>query len=230
MGGDMFSDRAFNIALAVSFTWHIICVLTVNVVVLPGRYNTRDLTSVSFLGPILEKTALEIMLTGKPSAVTTTYQRGPGYTHSIELKKDIPSGNTVKRHINDDAEENMERALGRVFSRDKEAPEVTGKSGARRPYFGDAGEIGGDLSRRAVIYRPEKPKIPVWAAADAPFKLELEFIVSPQGEVAQVSPAVSSGSPEVDLLAIRYLKRWKFAPFDGSGEGQKGSISFIFER
>ena len=92
----MFTNRAFNTAFIISLACHLICMFTVNIVILPGRYKIRELTSVSFLGPILEKTALEIILANKPIAVTTSYQRDLKYRHSISKKeKPIAKNNTT---------------------------------------------------------------------------------------------------------------------------------------
>ena len=76
---------------------------------------------------------------------------------------------------------------------------------------------------------PKKPVLPSWIDASSPFKLKLEFIVSVQGDVKEIIPAVSSGNPEVDILATQYLRGWRFAPLaHGGNEEQKGSVILIF--
>ncbi len=227
----MFSNRVFNAALLISLTWHLICMFTVNIVVLPGKYRTRELTSVSFLGPILGKTALEIILANKPVAVTTRYRRGLKYKHTIDKKEKLLIKNDVKKHIDIHAENSIGRALDRVFRKDKEIPNIVTKTSGREAYFKGSGEISRHILNREVIYKPEEPKLPAWIAASSPFRMELEFIISVHGEVEEVVPVVSSGSAEVDLLGIRYLKNWRFAPLAQSSDKRgKGRVKFIFER
>lgn len=227
----MFSNRIFNTAFLISLTWHLICMFAVNIVVLPGKYRMRDLTKVSFLGPILEKTALEIILANKPVAITTSYQRDLRYRHSIDTKQSQPLGNNLKGHLDARAEDNMAAILGRTPDRDKETPDVVMKASGREVYFKTSGDISGPVSHREVIYKPEKPKLPAWVDARSPFTLELEFIVLPQGDVKGIAPVVSSGNPDIDLIGMRYLNSWKFVPLaQESSEEQKGRAKFIFER
>lgn len=224
----MFNNRGFNAAFVLSLAWHLLCMGAVNIVILPGNYQARDMTSVSFLGPILEKTALEIILANKPVAVTTSYRRGLRYNHALSEKATLPMGNKREMPISTDAD-NIDRALNRLPRKDKEIPNFAKKTVATSGYSGGLGEISGNISDRELIYRPEKPELPAWVSGDLSFSMELEFIVSAQGEVEEVIPVAASGSPEVDLLGIRYLKSWRFAPLAKGAEGQRRNrIKFIF--
>lgn len=205
----------------------------VDVVVLPGKYKARGLTSVSFLGPILDKTALEIMLVNKPVAVTTRYQHRLKYRHSFDKKEKLSlkdgAGDEAKKHISTHAVDNMGKILGMRFRADKEVPNMIRGKERYDTYFRSSSKISGPVAKREVIYKPRKPKLPSWIATMVPFMLELEFSVSTQGDVNEVVPVVSSGNPEVDLLGVRYLKSWKFAPLaQGLSEEQRGRIKVIF--
>lgn len=230
----MFANRAFNIAFIVSLTWHLVCMFAFNVVVLPGRYKTRDLTSVSFLGPILEETALQIMLVNKPVAVTTRYRHSLKYTHSFD-RKDEPllvneTTDEARRHVSANVEDNISNALGIIFRKDKELPNIVKGIGRRDTHFRGSSGISGAIAEREIIYKPNKPKLPSWITASVPYMVELDFRVSSQGEVKEVVPAVSSGNPEVDLLGIRYLKGWKFAPLTRDRDDEeRGRIKLVFE-
>lgn len=205
----------------------------VDVVVLPGRYKARDLSSVSFLGPILEETALQIMLVNKPVAVTTRYQHGLKYTHHIAEKEELPlrdeTTDQAKRYVSANAEDSIGGSLGVSFRKRKEIPNIVKGMSKHATHPGSPSMISGDIAKREVIYKPKKPKLPSWITASVPFVVELDFCVLPQGEVKEVVPAVSSGNPEVDLLGIRYLKSWKFAPLaQNRDEEQGGRVKFIF--
>lgn len=229
----MFTNKAFNIAFLTSLVWHLFCMSTVNIVVLPGKYKMRELTSVSFLGPLLEKTALEILLINKPVAITTSYQHSLKYRHSFEKKEVSPlkdeTKDEAKMYISTRAEDSIGKALGKSVCKDKEVPNVVKETKRKYVQLKSSSGILGPVAKREVIYKPTKPKLPSWVTASAPFILELEFSVSAQGEVNEVIPAISCGNPEVDLLAIRYLKSWKFAPLvQDLPDEQKSRIRLIF--
>jgi len=229
----MFKNRVFNIAFLFSLTWHVVCVSAVNVVILPGKYKARDLTSVSFLGPILEETALEIMLVNKPVAIMTKYRHALKYTHAIAERRESPlskdRGDEVNIHEAAATEDRMRSALAMSIRTAKETPGVIRKRGRRYAPVKPSGSISGSLAGREVIFRPKQPELPSWIDASSPYVLEFELSVSAQGEVSEVVPVVSSGNPEVDLLGIRYMKGWKFVPLaHGTGAGQNGRIKLVF--
>ena len=230
----MFTNKAFNITFLISLVWHLFCMSFINIVVLPGRYKTRELTSVSFLGPILERTALEIMLINKPVGVTTRYQYSSKSPYSLDRKEKLPLENETKdeakKYISTHSEDNMGKVPGTILQSDKEVPNpsITKETRAKDAYKG-LNEISGPVAAREVIFKPSKPELPSWITAGVPFTLELEFSVSTQGEIKKIVPVVSSGNPEVDLLGIRYLKGWKFAPLThGLQRDESGRIKFIF--
>ena len=223
----MFNNRSLNIALAISFTWHVFCMSAFNIVVLPGKYAARDLTSVSFLGPILGNTALDIILANKPVAVTTIYRRERRYRHVVEMREERFLGDKAKKHISDYAEKSISKALNTLFRKDKEVPSIAKADVQKKIYPKTGDRIEGAVAEREVIYKPKRPEVPWWITTNEPFNLELEFFVSGQGEVKEVIPVISSGNADVDLLGIRYLKGWRFAPLaKGQDAAEKGRISF----
>jgi type II secretory pathway component PulC len=58
----MFKDRTFNTAIILSIMWHIFWLSIITVVVTPKESRPIKFPKVSFLGPILEKGALEVRL------------------------------------------------------------------------------------------------------------------------------------------------------------------------
>jgi len=58
----MFKDRTFNTAILLSVAWHIFWLSIITVVVTPKESKAIKFPKVSFLGPILEKGALEVRL------------------------------------------------------------------------------------------------------------------------------------------------------------------------
>ena len=226
----MVNNSAFNVAFIISLVWHLVCMSAVNIVVLPGKFKARKLTSVSFLGPILETTALNIILADKPVAIAVSYRTDLKYRRGFgkDGKNDV--SDPVKRYIRNNTEDNMRKMLSVPFQENKDVPDII-IAGIKRQNGRrfDSSDISGSAARRTLFFKPVQPKLPDSIPASAPFKLELKFSVLPQGEVGRVIPVVSSGNPEVDLLGIRYLKSWKFFPLvGGSDEEQWSRITFIF--
>ncbi len=224
----MFTNKTFRTAFLISLIWHASCIYAVNIVVLPGRYAMRNLTSVSFLGPILEETALEIILANKPAAVTTSYQRDLKYMHHLDGRKKSIDIENEKKFLLAKTEEDIERVFSKGFTDRKEIPQVITKKILKEDVRNKRGIIG-PLADRELLYKPAKPLLPSWISEKTTFTLELEFIVSSQGEIKKVIPVVSSGNPDVDLIGIRYLKAWRFAPAASTQKEEKGRIRLTFE-
>ncbi|MBU4375854.1 MAG: hypothetical protein KKD29_00055 [Candidatus Omnitrophica bacterium] len=224
-----FVNRAFGIALAISVLWHIVAISAVNIVALPGGYKMRELTAISFLGPILEKTALDIMMANKPVAVRTDYEVNNKIAPEIRTwMKEVPVQDKAAMDMAKKSEEKIGESLGISFRETKEVPAFTrhpkkSKRAARQK----EGEISGDVASREVFYKPEKPRVPEPISGAAPFNMELKFSVSPQGDVQEIIPLVSSGNADADLLGIRYLKNWKFTPLGTSTQNEQWGVARI---
>lgn len=229
---DKHRDRAGDkiiIALAISFLWHIIAISAVNIVVLPCGYKMRELTAVSFLGPILEKTALDIMMANKPVAVRTEYE------DNVEILpdrrawlKEAPAPGATRMNIAKKSEERMGGLLRASFREAKEVPPFTRPlKELKRAVTQKEGEISGAAASREVFYRPETPRVPRSISDAAPFNMELKFSVSAQGDIREVIPVVSSGNADVDLIGIRYLKSWKFTPLGSGARNEQWGMARI---
>ncbi len=125
----------------------------------------------------------------------------------------------------------MGRALEMPFREVKDVPGADRRP-KPRPIKRDAAAgsgIFGPLADREISYKPPQPLLLGRAVAGEALNMELKFFVTAQGEVKEVIPVVSSGSAEADLLGIRYLKRWKFAPAARRGE-EWGRIKIVLSR
>jgi len=226
------SNRIFKIAFLVSLAWHLFCMSFFKIVVLPGRYHTRDLTKVSFLGPILEKTALEIMLVGKPTAVSTSYHHNLKYGHRTvtpQVKNDSLEVEPENPGMSTEPDSNFDFLKRGVLESVKEVPRMAMGREEDGALSACAGEDP-DTGEREIIYKGEKPKLPSWIDSSSAFYMELEFVVNEQGDVQEIAPKISSGNPEVDLIGIRYLKSWRFAPSSAIlGREDRRSVKLYFE-
>lgn len=93
-------------------------------------------------------------------------------------------------------------------------------------------EIEGEARERTVLL---KPPFPVYQSLLSTTqediigkycKVRLKIVITPDGRVKSVEKLVSSGSPKIDLMAIRYVKKWSFAPLkpDQPQNDQEGTL------
>ena len=89
--------------------------------------------------------------------------------------------------------------------------------------------IEGPLSHRAVMHRVI-PDYPVWAEEQGiTGTTRLYFTVAPGGRVeSDIRVVLTSGSPELDQLAIEALRAWRFVPSHSQDGSQWGTITFFF--
>lgn len=201
-------NRYFTIALAISAFCHLACMSFVTIVILPERAAAHEYTSVSFLGPILEKTALEIVMANKPAGIETRYSRLLLYRGDA----DIGSGAAISIGAGGILPSLGDAAIGSFYtaslSGKKALPPPGGsKAGSSKP---DKGIPAGDEFGRRLIYRPAFPELPPWVDGRLSYTVELRFKISGSGDVEAVEPFVSSGLPDVDMIGIRYVKSWRF--------------------
>ncbi len=100
------------------------------------------------------------------------------------------------------------------------------REGARRENRSPgAPEIGGDVGRdRQVLLRPEPPRVEIVN----PVTVEMEFWVSPAGDVTRVQP-LRTGEATLDRAAARYVKGFKFNALPDASMGeQRGTIRVRF--
>ncbi len=230
----MFSSRAFNITLIASFILHATLVTAVNIVVLPAKFKVREFTSISFLGPILERRALDIRAASKPCSAATNYEsdlKGGREIRDVRSEA-FQASDIVSKNISARMEKRMNTALSMPFREVKDLPAAA--RNVKKVSRGERGTkdigISGPLAAREVFYRPAKPAVPGWISSDIPFNLELKFFVTAQGDVKEVIPVVSSGNAEIDLLGIRYLKEWKFTSLTGQGRDEWGRAKIVFSK
>lgn len=58
---EMFKDRVFNLAILLSIAWHVFWLSVITVVAAPRQTQVK-FSKVSFLGPILERGALDVRI------------------------------------------------------------------------------------------------------------------------------------------------------------------------
>lgn len=222
----MFRDRIFSISFLISLFGHLFWMTVITVITVPTGLSLGKYTKVSFLGPILEKTAFELMLDESNARFETLYRRPimPKYTFEVEI--DSPTKDTIGLFAERRRPFDFTFSPRSIFRESKATMPYFFKEGASS--FQEVPESESSVRRRAVVFKPDEiPRVPARIAKDRKrFRVQFKFIVSPDGSVENVRPVVSSGYPQVDMIGMDYLRKWRFTPLRASDK-QNGYVETL---
>jgi len=219
----MFKDRNFNLAVLFSGAWHLFWIFAITIVITPTVQPGNMYQEIDFLGPILEKTAFDLMAEeGKPQA-ETLYARSAVFVDKIYLKPQGPRRKVLKESAPDAVLDKFIFRLGDFVKDAKDVPLYFASEIRMREKEtvkpGAVSLIEGPAKTREIIYSPAPPKIPLGLYGDMEkISVSIKFFIADNGVVYHAEPVLSSGFPEVDLQAIRFIKRWRFSPLRFGGE------------
>lgn len=208
-------------ALAASVLWHFFLLFSVKVFVGGPVVPVERYSQVSFVGAILEE---KPMIADSGPGVKSM---GSGIDHMLMLSETVSV----------EAERVVPLSEIDALKEMSVAGEVTGeKQIPEKPfdkimvnYKTYPSEIEGPARFREVVYRPELPPYLRWDESlgvdvdilGDSFDIELKFWVSAEGKVESVERLSSSGHPTVDIVGIRYLKGWQFAPLKSGAKSER---------
>ncbi len=212
-----------------SIAWHLLWICGPSVVLVPGKVEQRKFPVITFLGPILEETAFRRRL-----AKASEFIEIPARTSLISDDPPLEIKLPEYRIPGEDKYRLGRKELTRLqepYASVKEVPRPISselKTNSSPVPF----KIEGPVRDRVVASRPPSPALPEWATVRAlKFAMKLKFWVSPEGIVGEVGPQISSGYPEIDLLGMRYMYKWRFQTLPSSVDQarQWGVISLNIE-
>ena len=229
--------HAFALALVASLVWHIFWFSSVKIFVSAPAVTDRSGSTVSFIGSILEDSPILSVKASVGAASDAEIRRLQDLAPlsrdpALFFEKDLViegrrlSGNEKLASISDfdilkemDAKYSADTAVGAKQIPEKPFDKVMVS------YKTYPSETAGPTRFREVIYKPELPAYLRWdegLGVDLDrlgniFSIELKFWVSPEGKVESIERLSSSGHPTVDLVGMRYLKGWQFAPLKAGG-------------
>lgn len=204
-------DRSLNIAIAVSVLWHFLLIASVNPVFKTGHIMKHD-TSISFLGSILER-----VIPGEEKPLMSGYVPKENKIGKIEtVESDFISAEPEKIEFFYPSDTVNFFNLNAYHKKD-----------AARVNFSDF-FIKGEAKDRVVIYKPDLDKFTVLPSDfNSDFSANIRFKISKEGFVEYVECIASSGFPEIDRAAVRYIRKWQFVP--GPEDGQEGIARVSFK-
>lgn len=236
--GEVIARHAFALALAASLVWHLFWIFSVKIFVSAPAVADRSESAVSFIGSILEDSPVLSVKASSGTASDAELKRLQGLamlSQDLVVERSGLSGNKKLASVSDfdilkemDAKSSADTAVGAKQIPEKPFDKVMVSYKTYTP------EIEGPAKFREVIYKPELPAYLRWdegLGVDLDrlgniFSIELKFLVSPEGKVESIERLSSSGHPTVDLVGMRYLKGWQFAPLK-AGE-QWGTVKLNF--
>jgi len=222
-----FKNRNLNIALLISISWHLICIFLVTPVLGSGGIKENS-TTISFLGSILGKIAVV------PERSFTLDR--VSLVQKIERMRDVDSGEfdltspeSAPKIIDTEPDKEKFVSFGdrykaiafKMHHRRKERSRIK---------FRDVA-VTGEARNRTILYRPALSKIlTATSYFSSNYNVNIKFNVSEHGFVERPECVVSSGYPEIDQIAVRYVRMWQFVPYsDGSESGQEGVVRLNLE-
>jgi len=204
-------DRNLNIAILISVFWHFFCIFLFNPALATG--NIREYkTSISFLGDILENV---IVGDEKPfTAVSVSME------HKLDKFEPIEAGFINTQPEKKDFFYSMDNRSSLNLS-------VYHKKESARVNFSDF-FIRGNARDRIITYKPDLGKITVLPSDfSSDFSSSVKFRISKDGFVKYAECVISSGVSEIDRAAIRYIRKWQFAP--NTEDDQEGIVRVSFK-
>ncbi len=210
-------SRNLRIALAISISIHIFFMSAFLIVPPKNLGRNKAYSKVEFLGPILEKTAFDIMLESSSGATKTSYNLGQKVFDAESLKVKFPGKRDVSRKMMPEVNKDMDVIAAKSIRGNKSIPEflleVVGKSALFKKEVLSERKIINNLPPLAVAKDEYGDKLQ--------FSILMKVLVNSDGAVVRAEPVTTSGYPQLDFMAAKYVKGWIFEPKAVSGgEGE----------
>ncbi|MDD4201909.1 MAG: hypothetical protein PHQ52_00390, partial [Candidatus Omnitrophica bacterium] len=201
--------NSFKIAIFFSILWHTLCLSIINIVIVTEPLESQDFSDITFLGPILGKTAFEMMADGSMQQTKTLYRLSTNKIwEEVDLEIDAP-----QRLVRQDFSEEIKNTAiiedqNLVSEHIKVVPEMV-----KNIYYNidkpiQNSDIEGPAKKREIVFRPDIP-VSSHFKQDAEENLELKYkiVLSKDGVVDMVIPIKVSSDPKITMMYTSYIKR-----------------------
>lgn len=195
--------RDLTYALLISFGIHIFGMSAVAIIIPGGAERLHSYTRVDFLGPILRKTAFDIMLENTPPPVITAYGYANISPETKLLGVRLPKKESSAQLFNKPFEDKMDIRVRGFLADYKVVPDLT---------FALADGERLSVARR-VLYKPEAPFIIKGLYGDKEnFTVRIKTLLDAGGNVKKAELVTTTGYPKLDIIISEFVKSWIFAP------------------
>ncbi len=207
---------------------HIFCMSVVAITSPPAREKMRSYSRVAFLGPLLRKTAFDIMLENANPVVRTTYRHmmsdsWSGYLRAAAPERHMSLTDKFSNYFTNNGLDSV--VIGFLYD-DKSTPDflltVERKISLRRH--------GLDERQRGTVYKPEAPVLaPGLYGEDDVFHIRVRAMVSGEGIVKRVEPITTTGYPGLDFMASKFVSGWIFEEREGAEKDEWEEIEVVLK-
>lgn len=213
----MFKNKILGISILLSTAWHLFWIFSVGIIITPTVETSNLYQEVDFLGPLLEKTAFDFMTEEAVPQSETLYATSSLFIENAYLRPKGPDRKIAKKTSHQSISDRFFLILRKYFHSDKETPpSITEEVNVRynkKTENKPSSPIEGPAKYLNIVYKPKLPSVPRGLYSDSDEHIvKLKFFVSENGIVRDVEPVISSGYTEIDFLAVRTLKKWRFSP------------------
>ncbi len=226
----------FKKALLISLSWHLFCFFAFTIVIVPIGIGPKRLSDIYFLGSILDKNSSDSSSTElasrsyiKHNRDNSIFSAGNGSSlKRIRVEKD------KSYHLN---QKDKSKLIGTIIDTDKKVINLDSKE-TKFQLKKEIPEISGQAKNRSVLFKPPLPDYESLMSnsnvdiSDLSLKVKLKVVISKDGSVKSAESIETSGYPEIDLIAIRYLKKWQFSLLspDSVGADEEGAVTIEFNK
>jgi len=210
-------------AILISLGAHIVAMSAVQIITPQDVLTMKPYTRVDFLGPILQKTAFDIMLENVSPDMRTAYGHDFPLSESGYLDVAVSKKGARLEFFPDQLESRMDDGVMDHLRGAKIVPDVgLGflRDGAALTDW-KSGIMGEDRSR-GILYRPPAPVImPGLYGDEKIYRLRVTALVDKEGNVSKAEVLTTTGYPRLDMIASKYVMGWIFEPkerYEASGE------------
>ena len=208
------------VALVLSVFAHLFFMTIVKIVTPEDLFKTEPFTRVTFLGPILEKTAFDIMVGIEDGAVQGGGMLIPSNFVRADLNVGLPELDPELGSFPFHAGKEMYGKISSSIAGEKDQPDMFfglryGQRVSPVPIVDKVNRSPSEFGDRSIIYQPPPPSVISDDLEDGDrFEVKVAAFINGSGDVEDPRIIVTSGYLFVDREALNYLKAWKFQPVE----------------
>ncbi|MFH0732245.1 MAG: energy transducer TonB [Candidatus Omnitrophota bacterium] len=226
----------FSRALLFSFLWHVFCFFAVVIIVVPISTETEKFSKINFIGSLLDTDTFayyrqeEELTQHHESSITRRLKMVEGKLPPFPKEKNRQASLAA------DMIKPYSASITEIIKEEKEQPVGISLPLKESGLMQDA-KIKSEVADRQILFRPSAPVIQrAFFLNKVPnkgekFQINLRFLVSPEGKVVFIEKVKSCGYPDIDIVAIEHIKKWRFAPLgpDKPKKDQEGIMLLDLE-
>ncbi|MFH1868770.1 MAG: TonB family protein [Candidatus Omnitrophota bacterium] len=205
----------FNRAFVISFLWHMLCFFMVTIIIMPSGSGRERLSGIFFLGSILDDSSF------KKEFQIFDYTTQQKRENIFSLSENMAESREERAYSDDDyflLVKPYKKSINDILAVEKKLPDEKDENIPSAKREGSSG-VKGEAEGRLVLFKPPMLEMKGLSFGEigksyaiSPHRIKLKVVIAADGNVMSAENLETSGYPELDLAAIRYVKKWKFAP------------------